>query len=642
MKAGSDRVEVRAGQPAGRTKRWIAGLGFAVLVVLLLLVMVQVDRQWQRMTEMTRILQEQAEDLRRTRGVLRDIEQRLRDGTVVAGVSSASAPSSSPAVPGKGAADAFARARAAAEKPDYAAGDWLVMAMATNLRTLTPLVSADANASEVQSYVLETLLSRDPDTLEWSGLLASDWTVSDDGLTIRFEMRRDVTFSDGKPLTARDVAFSFEFLMNDAIAAPRHRAYYAKIKSVTALDDYRVEFVFAEPYFNSLALAGTLEVLPEHFYRRFLDNPRSFNESRGLLLGSGPYRLADPESWTPDQGRVELARNPRYWGPVDGSFERIVWRVIENDSARLTTFRNQDIDLYEARPREYQKLLEDKALLARTHHYEYLSPTASYSFIAWNQQRGGKATAFADARVRQAMSYLTDVQRVIDEVLLGYAEAAVSPFNARSAQHDPSLQPMPYDLVRARELLREAGFEDRNGDGILEGADGAPFEFELTFFQDSDDSRRMVLFLRDVYARAGVVMKPRPTEWSVLVEELKGKNFDAITLAWTSGVETDVYQMLHSSQSLEGGDNFISYANPEFDRLVDAARGEVDEEKRMGLWQQAERVLVADQPYTFLFRRQTLAFIDRRIHNLQNTGLGLNLIAVPVEVYVPTPLQRAR
>lgn len=612
-----------------------AWLAFAVIVVLLVLVMVQIDRQWQRMADMTRIMQEQAEDLRRTRGVLRELEQTLRSGVQLSAATATHAPAAA-------ASDGFARARAAAAQPDYAQGDWLMLSFGTGLRTLTPLVSSDAYASEVQSYVIEPLVTRDPDTLEWQGLLAESWEVSDDGMRIVFNLRRDVTFSDGVPFTARDVAFSFEFIMNEAIAAPRARAYYAKIARVTALDDHRVEFVFAEPYFNSFLLAGSMDILAEHFYRRFLDDPRAFNESRGLLLGTGPYRLSNPESWTPDQGRVELERNPRYWGPVDPSYDRIVWRVIENDSARLTTFRNGDIDVYTARPREYQKLLDDAALQARSAHFEYMSPVAGYSYIAWNQSRGGKATRFADARVRRAMTHLTDVQRMIDEVILGYGEVAVSPFSARSKQHDAALTPIPFDLERAVQLLKEAGYADRNGDGILEDEAGVPFEFELTFFQDNEDTRQMVLFLRDVYARAGVVMKPRPSEWSVMLEDIKNKNFDAVTLAWTSGIEVDIFQIFHSSQAIEGGDNFVSYRNPELDRLIDAARAEVDEDARMALWRQAEAHLVADQPYTFLLRRQTLAFVDKRIANLVNTSLGLNLMMVPVETYVPLAAQRKR
>jgi peptide/nickel transport system substrate-binding protein len=318
----------------------------------------------------------------------------------------------------------------------------------------------------------------------------------------------------------------------------------------------------------------------------------------------------------------------------------MVWRVIENDSARLTTFRNGEIDAYGARPREYQRLLDDEQLRERTQHYEYMSPTAGYVYIGWNQERNGKPTRFADRRVRQAMSHLTHIERIIDEIMLGYAEPAVSPFNPRSPQHDVSLQPYPFDLERAAELLHAAGYRTRTREGILQDEDGRPFEFDLVFFQDNEDTRRIVLFLRDLYARAGILMRPRPTEWSVMLDLLNRKDFDAITLGWTSGVETDIYQMFHSSQTVAGGDNFINYRNPQLDELIERARGEVDEDARMLLWQAAERILHEDQPYTFLMRRQTLAFIDRRILNLENTSLGLNLGMVPVEIYVPAELQR--
>lgn len=620
----------------GISKLWF-WLGLSLFVVMFLLLMVQIDRQWTKMDEMTRIMEEQAKDIRSTRGLLRNLEQTMRtaDFSSPSNINNAEKSASNQT-------DAFERAREAAEQEDYAQGDWLLMAFGSNIRTLTPLVSAGAYSSEVQQYVLESLLVRNPDTLEWNGLLAEDWSTSADGLTITFALRRDITFSDGEPLTAKDVEFTFDFIMNEAIAAPRSRAYLSRMERVTALDDYHVEFVFKEPYFNSLQLAGSLQIMPEHFYGRFLDDPQTFNESRGLLLGSGPFRLTNPEGWSPDAGVVELVRNPRYWGPVSASFDRIVWRIIENDSARLTTFRNGDIDVYSARPREYQTLLDDKDITERSQNFEYMSPTAGYSFIAWNQERGGEKTIFADKRVRMAMSMLTDVDRVLEEIFLGYGQPAASPFMPGSAQHDQANEAIGYNIEKARELLLEAGFQDSNNDGVLETPDGENFEFSLTYFQDSDDTRRMVLFLRDLYARSGIIMKPNPTEWSVMVENIQQKNFDAITLAWTSGIEIDIYQMFHSSQTVEGGDNFINYRNPELDAIIDAARGEVNEEKRMNLWHQAEKILVQDQPYTFLFRRNTMAFIDRRIHNLEKTALGLNLMTVPVEIYVPAELQHSR
>ena len=602
-----------------------------VLVVLLLLAMYMVDRQWLKLAEMEQSLAEQAQDMRALRSNLGELERRVRLGQLVGGVDEGA-----PVEQG----DAFARAYAVSRYPDYAEGDWVVTAFGTGLDTLTPLVSSDAYSSQVQSHVLESLLIRDPETLEWVGLLGESWQVSEDGLTFTFQMRDDAKFSDGEPVTAEDVAFTFDFIMTPSINAPRERAYYQKIESVTATGPHEVVFKFKEPYFNALSLAGGLAVMPRHFYAPYLENPEAFNQSKGLLLGSGPYRLKDPKGWTPDQGMVELERNPRYWGRVQPPFERIIWRVIENDSARLTTFRNGDIDTYSARPLEYQRLLDDEALMERAQRFEYLSPVAGYSYIAWNQGDETSPTRFADKRVRQAMTYLTDRKRLIEEVFLGYAEPAVSPFNPRSKQHNPALQPRSYDLGKARALLKAAGYEDRDGDGVIEDAEGHPFEFELTYFQDSEDTKRMVLLLKDIYARAGVLLKPKPTEWAVMIDSIKKRDFDAITLGWTSGLETDIYQIFHSSQIEGQADNFIGYRNSELDKLIVEARTTVEEASRMPLWQAAERLLYEDQPYTFLMRRKSLVFIDRRFRNLDITRMGLNFDMLPIEIYVPASEQK--
>lgn len=602
----------------------------SLLFITLLLAMYMVDRQWREMAAMQSVMKEQAEDIRSLRGLVNGLDQRLRSGQVISKAAGAQ---------GDEVLPAFQRAFAATRMPGFARGDWLVNSFGTGLKTITPLISSDAYAAEVQSYVQESLLTRDPESLEWLGMVARDWQVSEDGLTFTFQLRDDVKFSDGEPLTADDVVFTFEFIQNPAIAAPRERAIYDKIDSVTATGPYKVVFKFKEPYFNSLALAGGMAIMPRHFYEPYLKDPETFNQSKGLLLGSGPYRLLDPKGWTPDQGLVELQRNPRYWG-LQPSFDRLLWKVIQNDAARLTTFRNGEIDAYGARPREYQTLLDDDTLMERTQRFEYMSPTAGYSYIGWNQGRNGKPTRFADKRVRQAMTYLTDRQRVIDEIMLGYAEVAVSPFNPRSKQHDPDLDARQFNLDKAKQLLKEAGFADRDDDGVLEGPDGKPFEFELVFFQDNEDTRRMVLFIKDLYARAGISLIPKPTEWSVMLDLINKRDFDAITLGWTSGVETDIYQIFHSKQIEAGGDNFVGYQNERLDQLIEQARGTVNEEKRMPLWREAEQILYEDQPYTFLMRRESLVFIDDRIRNLEITKLGLNMGMVPVEIFVPGELQK--
>jgi peptide/nickel transport system substrate-binding protein len=606
---------------------WILYSLLSLLILLLLLAMYQIDRQWLKLSEMETAMSEQSKDMRELRVA------------IASGAVSANSTTNSTAANGN-VAPAFKRALAATRLPDYARGDWSVDSFSTNIKTITPLVSSDLYASNVQSNVLESLITRNPDTLEWEGLIAKSWKISDDGLVISFQMREDVSFSDGQPLTAEDVVFSFDFIMTEAIQAPRERAYLEKIKAVKASGKYKVVFTFKEPYFEALSLAGGMSILPKHFYASYVKEPQKFNQSKGLLLGSGPYKLTDPKNWTPDKGNIELVRNERYWGDVPPSFNRILWKVIQNDSARLTTYRNGDIDSYSARPVEYQELKKDEQLIAKSQNFEYMPPTVGYSYIGWNQERAGKPTRFADKRVRQAMTYLTDVSRIIKDVQLNYAEPAVSPFSNTSKQHNNTLQPYQFNLDKAKALLTEVGYEDRNGDGVLEDKSGKPFEFKLTYFQANEDTKRMALLLKDLYARAGVRMIPFPQEWPVMLENLGKKDFDAITLAWTSGIETDLYQIFHSSQAISNGDNYISYKNPELDKLIEQARRTVDESKRMPLWQSAEQILYEDQPYTFMMRRKSLLFVDKRIHNLQMTKLGLNLGSLPLENYVPVAQQK--
>ncbi|MEZ5560059.1 MAG: peptide-binding protein [Pseudomonadales bacterium] len=599
------------------------------ILVSIWLAMVQMDRQWLLIRQTQGQLEEQTRDLA-------DIRRQLQRGLVVADGAGASAAASQ--------WGGFARALQAEQMPDYATGDWYVDYFPDDLQKLTPVLSSDAYATVVQQQVLDTLITRDPETLEWLPLVAQSWEILDGGLTVRFKLRRGVTFSDGEPLTAADVAFTFRFVMDERVAGPRWRAYLSRIKSVEA-DGDEVVFRYEEPYFGSFELAGTLPILAEHFYGPFLESDEAaeqFNRSTGLLLGSGPYKLTDPRGWAPGQG-IELVRNERYWGPVRPAFDRIIYKIIQNDAALLTEFKNGDIDFYRARPLDYRNLTADPSVTERAQSYEYYDARGGYIYIAWNEQLDGKPTRFADRRVREALTYLSDRQRMCDEIMLGYARPANGPFNPMGRQINAELPTRPFDLDRARALLKEAGFEDRDGDGVIEDADGVPFRFTFTYPSGSDDYKRVVLLLKDLYVQAGIILDPEPTDWPLVLKALDDKTFDAISLGWTSSFEIDLYQYFHSSQMEPGGDNFISYSNPELDRLIEQARATMDEETRLALWHRAHEILWHDQPYTFLFWRSRLDFIDRRIANVQRVRAGLNwpgLWRMPGEWYVPKDRQK--
>lgn len=614
-------------------KRDLILYGFMVAVLVSIwLAMFQIDRQWQFIAETQQKIDEQTRDIA-------DLRRQIRRGVAVAGPAQGN-PDTLPA-----SWRGFERAYEASRKPDYAQGDWLILSFGSQIPTITPFLSGDAYATRVQDWVVDTLATRDPETLEWLPLVAESWVVAPDGLSITFKIREGVVFSDGEPLTAEDVAFSWRFMMDPKIAAPRQRAYFSRVKDVS-VDGNEVTFHFEEPYFLSFQMVAIgLMILPEHFYGKYLESvaaAEEYNASTGLLLGSGPYRLASPTDWKPGD-LIELVKNERYWGYVPPPFERRIWKTISSDAALLTEFKNGGIDLYAATPLEYRDLLQDEGVKARSESFEYYNPRGGYIYIAWNNKRDDRPTFFSDRRVREAMTYLTDRQRIVDEILLGYAQTANGPFNPLGKQADPDLPTRKFDLEKAKALLAEAGFADRDGDGVLESADGEPFSFKLTYPSGSDSFKRVMLLVKDLYVRAGILMEPDPVDWPVLIDLLNSKDFDAVSLGWTGDFEIDVYQNLHSSQTEPGGDNFINYQNPKLDALIEAARRELDEDKRMAIWHEVHDEIWRDQPYTYLFRSKALVFVDRRIQNVEVLRSGINqggTWRMPLEWYVPTDLQK--
>jgi peptide/nickel transport system substrate-binding protein len=610
-----------------------------VLIVSVWLSMVKTNRDRELLVAIQSQGREQTAELSRIRRTLASgINVRGTAGPTT-GPSTAEGPTSPGAMPG--VSDPFFRVMEAQQQPDYAAGDWLVDNFPANIVKLTPLISFDLYSRAVQRRVIETLAYIDPVTLKYVPLLATSWQQSPDGKTVTCHLRQGVTFSDGHPFTADDVVFSFDWMMNPKVAAPSARSEFEYCEKVEKIDDYQVAFRFKKPYFNSLEVAvATLEILPKHFYGKY--EPDKFNDELGMLMGTGPYKMPDPEGWRPGQ-RIELVRNERYWGEP-GPFNRIIYNEVIEEVAAQTMFRNGQLDKYSAQPDEYVEMIKDKALTARTEHMEFSSPLSGYAYIGWNQEKNGKPTPFADKRVRQAMTMLIDRERVCREVMLGYATVATGPYEPDSEQGDPGVKPWPYNPNAAKALLDQAGFKDRNGDGVIDGPDGKPFRFKLSYSSKIKLFERAVFLMKDGLAKAGIALDPDPQDWPIIQKQLTNRDYDAITLRWGGGsVESDITQMFHSSQIKDNGDNFLHYINPELDQAIDEAKSTIDSAKRMPLWHKCHRILHEDQPYTFLFNQQYLYFFDKRIKNVHQAKLGLNYWqynVMPIPWYVPGPMQK--
>jgi peptide/nickel transport system substrate-binding protein len=597
-----------------------------ILIGVVLLSMKQVDRQW-------RVLQDlQTSSMEQTRH-LAAIDRAVSSGVALGGNANNASQQISPQ------GDPFKYLREAENQPDFARGDWLIDNFGAKLKTMTYPVASDLYASWVAARVHEGLVFRDPQTLQYLPQLAREWTVSPDGMTLTFVLRKGVVFSDGTPLTPDDVVFSFDFLMNPKVNCPRSRAYYEKVKGVEKRGDDTLVFKMKEPYYEALDLCGTLSILPKYFYSKF--TTEEINTNPGILMGTGPYRLRDPQSWRPGE-KVELIRNERYWG-VQPTFDRCVFLEVEDETAEETMFGNGEIDVFATQPEQYERLKNNPNTASFASSYEYESPMNGYAFIAWNEKLKNKASLFADKRVRRAMTMLTDRQRICHDVYRDYAKPTSGPFAMTSPEADPAIKPWPYDVAGAKALLAQVGYEDRDGSGSLKNSAGEPFKFKLTYPSKNATFDRVVLFLKDSYGRAGIIMEQDPVDWPVLQKKVDERDFEAISFNWSGAVESDLYQEFDSSQIADQGDNFMSYSSPRFDAAARKARITIDTDQRMKLWHEAHAALHDEQPYTFLYSRMSLRFMSNRIKNVKPSKIGLNYIYVydmPMPWYVPKSLQK--
>lgn len=591
------------------------------LIVLVLLQMKQYDRQWDVVQEVRNQVNDQTKDLAR-------IQRMLQQGVVSTGM-----PTTARSAP----PDVDKRVRRIHSEPDFATGDDVVDVLQAPPDKLTALINTDLYSQQIQNYVLDTLIDRDPVTLEFEPRVATDWTVSPDGLTIDYNLRQGITFSNGDPLTADDVVYSVQMIQNEKIEAPAIRSYYEKLKNCEKTGDYSVRFTFKEPYYMALEVSGGFTViLSKKFYSQF--TPQQINESTGLLLGSGPYRMPDPKSWKPEPGKpVILVRNERYWGEPGGP-NRLVWRIIDLPAARMTALRNGEIDMfYQPAADQFDAAKADPQLSAKYNTFHMPTLDSGYRYVGWNEKRKGKPTYFADKRVRQAMTMLIDRQRIIRDIMRGYATLVTGPFNPMSPQTDLTIKPLPFDPEQAQRLLAEAGFKRENN--ALFGPDGKQFTFELMYPASSSTGKRMATFLIDAMAQAGIVVRPAATEWTVLLQRTKERDLDALLAGWGGGAVEDDPQQIFSSTAIQGvGDNYVQYSNPRLDDAIDRARRTTNESERMKIWHEVHRILHEDQPYTFLYADEELDIVDKRFKGVEPTKFGI--IKQKNEWYVPRLMQK--
>jgi len=439
-----------------------------------------------------------------------------------------------------------------------------------------------------------------------------------------FYIREGITWHDFHPFDGRDVVFSYNVIMNPYVDAAHLRNYYIDIEKVTLIDNYTVRFDYRKPYFLSLSFCGGIPLVPRHRYRieSFKGDQRSFAEffnthpDNWKPLGTGPYIF---DVW--EKGKfIKLVKNKNYFArklnlpyfdPRRPYIDIIEYRLITNDNVALKELVSGNIEAdFEITPEVwFDSRTNSDSFKQNIVRAKYITPL--YAYIGWNLKR----LFFQDPKVRVALTYLVPRRKILEEIHKGLGDIVTGPFFVDSPMCDRSIEPYEYNPIEARRLLKEAGWVDHDGDGIRD-KDGVKFEFEYLVHNGRDYHKKIADIIKESFEEAGIKVNIRVIDWTVFAKTVSEGNFDAVRFAWGTGIDTDPYQVWHSSQ-INGGSNFIGFSNPEVDRILEEAREEFDQIKRWQMYRRLHRILHELQPYTFLFSFHSLVFYNRKIRGVK-------------------------
>ena len=498
-------------------------------------------------------------------------------------------------------------------------GDMLVVGIAADLDTMFPPKSESRTSSDVYGHIYWYLMRSEPDFIHFRPGLADSFSFSEDSLQVTFHIHPGVTWHDGEPFTADDVVFGIGVCRAPEINWPA-ASWLEHITNVEAVDSLTVRFTYDERYMYQVVDANVCHPLPEHILG---DVPLAEMENHPIArapIGNGPFRFV---SWSAGQ-EVVLEANPDF-ALGRPHLNRVTFRVVPEGTTLATQVQNGDIDFWSwfTPPSFYPQLKGDPDLVV--HSY----PGRSYTFLAWNTED----PLFQDKRVRQALTLASDRQAIVDALLYGQGTVGTQPLISSIWAHDPTIEPYPFDPDSANALLEAAGWIDADGDGIRE-KDGRRLAFSLKTNNDNLLRVDIATVLQQQFRAVGADVTPEPLEFNTFIEQMLAKDFEAAVLGWSVGIKAELQPIFGTGEPF----NFVSADDPELQRLIAEAEVTRDMDAAKALWSEAQRIIVDEAYYTFLFQINDLHAIDSRFQNVDMNayGWGFNL----EEWYVPEGRQK--
>ncbi len=511
--------------------------------------------------------------------------------------------------------DSVARAHPVTDSSRYG-GTLVVGGVAELPGGMNPAVSTDYTGTQYQQFVLLMTLVRYNAHLEAEPYLARSWAVNADTTELTFHLRDDVFWHDGVRTDANDVAFTFRTVTDPETGFPNPAywdEYDKSAEGMTVVDDTTIAFQI-HPHADFMDPWRATAILPRHLLE---DVPASqlathpYNDQ--CPVGNGPFAFSEHRL----NDRWVFQANPGFPEGLGGRpyVDRLVHRIIPEQTTLLTEFLTGGIQVFVgAQPDQVSEMEDNPSVQLMTFDHR------EAAFVAWNSRR----PQLSDARVRRALTLGVDRAGIVEAVLQGYGTVANSTVPPAYWQYDPSVLPdMPYDPDRARALLDEAGWKDRDGDGVRENAKGEPLHITIKYNQGSRQRQSIAELMQAQLRQIGVDIDVRVVDVLTLRQQLftPERDFDGVVLSWVVEFRLDDRD-LFDSKRIDGPWALSGTRNPELDRLLDTLQTVVDRRAAKPLWDKYQRLLVEEQPYTFLYFVRRIMAVRNSVHGVHVDARG--------------------
>lgn len=474
----------------------------------------------------------------------------------------------------------------------------LVIAFDTSPTNLDARVGSDQASGRVFDLIYAGLVKFTPESGHAPDL-AEAWEVSPDGKTMTFHLRPNVKFQDGRPLTAKDVEYTYTSLMADAFNSPK-KSGYSTVESFQAVDDRTFVIHFTEPN------AGMLDNLTVGIVPQGAD-AEAF---KARPIGAGPYKVVD---FRPDD-RVVLQAFDGYYGGAP-KIDDVTIRIIPDATTRVLELRNGSVDfVLNATPFDMVSRFrsgDDFQVVEE--------PGATYQYLAFNL----RDPILEDVKVRRAIAHGIDREGIVKDLLLGHGRVAESMLPQSHWAAAANLPTYPYDVDRAKQLLDEAGRRDPDGEGPKP-------RFRIVYRTSTDaEANQQAQIIQQMLRQIGVEVEIQSNEFGTFLEDVQKGNFQVFSLRRAGVSDPDFYSAIFSAGALPPeGQNRGYYVNPELDRLLEQARATFDQGQRKQLYGQVQQILARDLPYVSLFHRSNIAIMKKGLTGYVTYPSGF-LLSVP-------------